>query len=70
MFLIVYAGALVLLVACWLVGDLEVRTKAIFTAIYLATWALVFIDEFLVTVAQGILAGVLWWATFGPTGRR
>ena len=20
--------------------------------------------------AQGILAAVLWWATFGPTGRR
>jgi hypothetical protein len=60
----------VLLVACWLVADLEVRTKLIFTAIYLATWALVFIDGLLVAVAQGALAGVLWWATFGPTGRR
>ncbi len=37
--------AFVLMGACWFVGDLEFRTKAILTGIYLATWVFLFINS-------------------------
>jgi hypothetical protein len=70
-FLLIINGlALALLVACWVVGDLEFRTKVILTVVYVLTWGLAFVEPLLLGVAQGTLAAVLWWATFGPRGRR
>jgi hypothetical protein len=68
--LLINALALALLVACWAVGDLEFRTKVILTVVYGLTWVLALVEPHLLGVAQGTLAGVLWWATFGPRGRR
>jgi hypothetical protein len=61
--------ALVLLVACWFVGDLEFRTKVILTLIYLASWVFAFIDGWALLGAQALVAFIVWWATFGPRGR-
>ena len=57
--------ALVLLILCWIMGDCELRTKLIVTGIYLLIWPLIFINDWLLVVAQGIFAGVVWWLTFG-----
>jgi hypothetical protein len=59
---------LVLLIACWWVGDVEFATKIFFTLLYLASFGLLFIPGygFLFTVAQCLLIAVLGWATFGP----
>jgi hypothetical protein len=69
MFLIVYITAVVVLVACWVVGDLEVRTKLILTGVYLATWAFGFLDPIVVVAAQFVFIVVLWAMTFGPSRR-
>lgn len=61
--------AFVLLIACWWVGDLEFRTKLILTGIYAASWSLIFVNGWLHIAAQALVALILWWATFGPTGR-
>ena len=37
--LLIVSVTLVLLTACWLVGDLEFRTKVIFTVVYLMAFA-------------------------------
>jgi len=67
--LIVIILAFVLLAACWWMGDLEFRTKIILTAIYAASWLLIFVNPWLHIAAQALTALVLWWMTFGPTGR-
>lgn len=61
--------AFVLLIACWWVGDLEFRTKLILTGIYAASWLLIFVNGWFHIGAQALIALILWWATFGPTGR-
>ena len=60
---------LILLVCCWLMGDAEFRTKVIFTIVFLLTLGWVILEPWTGMVAQGCLAGVLWWLTFGPRGR-
>jgi hypothetical protein len=73
LFLFVYAFAFVLLVACWLVGDMEGRTKVIYTLVYLATWALMFWTPYAVIATQAFFIIVLGLAAFGPEffgGRR
>jgi hypothetical protein len=67
--LIVHVVAFVLLGACWFVGDLELRTKVIMTLVYVGTWLLVFLSPWAVMGAQILFSFVLWWMTFGPTGR-
>jgi hypothetical protein len=63
----VYVFALGCLICCWIWGDLEERTKVIFTFLYLASWGLLFLENFafLFTVAQCLLVIVIGWATFG-----
>jgi hypothetical protein len=68
--LVIHVAALVLLVACWLVGDLEFRTKVVLTVVYLVTWAFVFVSAWVTVGAQAFLIVILWYATFGPAGRR
>jgi hypothetical protein len=60
--------AFVLLVLCWIMGDCELRTKLILTAVYFMMWPLIFISGWLLLLGQVIFAGVAWWITFG--GRR
>jgi len=58
---------LVLLAACWAMGDLRVLTKAIFTLLFLASFGLLFTSfPMACLVAQCILAAVIGCATFGP----
>jgi hypothetical protein len=56
-----------LLVCCWWVGDLRVRTKIILTVLYLGHFGLLFVPNmpYLYLVAKPILIAVLGGATFG-----
>jgi hypothetical protein len=64
--------ALVLVVATWLYGDQEGRTKLVITAVYLATWGLLFVDPLAVLFTQCIFCMVVGYWTFGRSflGRR
>jgi hypothetical protein len=66
MFIFVGVLGLVLLICCWIVGDLELRTKLILTLLYLGSWALVFVNVGLLIAAQALMCIVLGFATFGP----
>ena len=66
MFFFVGVLGLVLLICCWIVGDLEFRTKLILTVLYLGSWALIFVNVGLLISAQALLCIVLGFATFGP----
>jgi hypothetical protein len=71
MFLFVYFLALVLLGACWLVGDVEVRTKIILTLVYAASWALLLVGPYFLVAAHALYSIVVGMITFGPNmGRR
>jgi hypothetical protein len=65
-FLFIYVLALVLLICCWAVGDLEFRTKLILTLLYVGSWALILVSAPLVMSAQALLCIVLGLMTFGP----
>ena len=67
--LFIYVFAFVLLVACWIWGDLEFQTKAILTGIYVATWLLALVSPWFVVATQALLSLVMWAMTFMPTGR-
>jgi hypothetical protein len=58
---------LVLVGCMWIVGDMEFRTKAILTLLYLASFGLMFVPErsYLFLVSQCILAAVIGFKTFG-----
>ena len=56
---------LVLLTACWLVGDVETRTKVIFTVVYLATWVVYTFNGWAFIGLQTILSLVIYLKTFG-----
>ena len=64
--LFIVSATLVLLTACWLVGDLEFRTKVIFTAVYLATWVVYIFNGWACVGLQTILSLVIYLKTFGP----
>ena len=67
-YLFIHVLAFVLVVCCWLVGDLEIRTKLILTLLYLASWGLLLIPSvggYFVIAAQALLSIVLGWMTFG-----
>jgi hypothetical protein len=70
MFMFVGVLGLVLLICCWIVGDLEFRTKLILTLLYLGSWALIFVNVGLLIAAQALMCIVLGFATFGPDLRR
>ncbi|HEV3143141.1 MAG TPA: hypothetical protein VGZ47_04575 [Gemmataceae bacterium] len=65
MFLIVYVLAFVLLVCCWIWGDLEFRPKLIVTAVYLGSWLLLFISPYAVIAVQALFCVVVGYMTFG-----
>jgi len=65
MFLFIYILAVVLLVCCWLVGDIEFRTKLILTLLYLGSWGLILVSGALVVSAQALLCIILGFMTFG-----
>ena len=56
---------LALLVACWLVGDLEPRTKVILTAVYLASWAVYPFSGIGFVGVQAFVALAIFLKTFG-----
>jgi hypothetical protein len=58
---------LVTLIFCWCYGDVEFRTKCVFTLLYLASFGLLFVREapYLFMVAQCILAALIGGVTFG-----
>jgi hypothetical protein len=71
MFLFVYFLALVLLGACWLVAEAEVRTKVILTLVYAASWALLMLSPYFLVAAHALYSIVVGMITFGPNmGRR
>jgi hypothetical protein len=57
---------LLLLVLYWILTDIQVRTKVIWSVVYAASWALLFLSAGLHFVAQTILAAFFLYATFGP----
>jgi hypothetical protein len=66
MFVTVFA--LVLLGACWYMGEVSLLTRILFTLIYLASWGLLFLPEYAgaaFIVAQCVLIVVFGVATFG-----
>jgi hypothetical protein len=63
--LFVVSVTLVLLTACWLVGDLEFRTKVIFTVAYLLTWVVYAFNGWACVGMQTILSLVIFLKTFG-----
>ena len=67
--IVVQALAFVLLVVMWLFGDAEFRTKVILTGLYAASWLLIFVEGLLALLAQGILALIFWYVSFGPSRR-
>lgn len=64
--LVVVILAVVLLACCWIIGDLEFRTKLIVTVIYLATWGLGFVSPYLLMASQALFCAVVGMMTFGP----
>jgi hypothetical protein len=67
-FLVFIVGtiSLSLFITCWIVGDLEFRTKLILTLLYLGSWALIFVNFGLLISAQALMCIVLGFATYGP----
>ena len=66
MFVVIFS--LVVLVACWWVGDQTLLTKLVLTLLYLASFALLLVPDypFLFLVAQVVLILVIGGWTFGP----
>ena len=56
---------LVILVCCWLWGDVRWWTKLLFTLLTLGVWALIFWSPAAVIVAQCVLIVVIGVMTFG-----
>ena len=74
MLLFVEILALVLVVATWLYGDQEGRTKLVITVVYLATWGLIFVGGWAVRqlwlfwvapILGGVAGGALYGTLFG-----
>jgi hypothetical protein len=73
------AFPLVLLIVCWKDGDVRVRTKIVFTLLYLGHFGLLFIPNagFLYNVSKPVLIAVYgctafgldWLTSSGPPGR-
>jgi hypothetical protein len=57
--------AFVLLACTWALGDMEFRIKVLFTLLYAASWALLFVNGAALIVAQVILCIVMGYMTFG-----
>ncbi len=58
---------LILVVCCWWMGDLSIRTKFVLTALYVASFALIWTKDysFLFVPSQCVLAAIIGLATFG-----
>jgi hypothetical protein len=67
MFLFLTVLTLVLVICLWIVGDLEFRTKLVFTVLYVASFAFLLAREqaYLFHVSQCVLAAVIGIAVFG-----
>jgi hypothetical protein len=65
MFIVVFS--LVVVIFCWAYGELDFRTKVIFTLLYLASFALLLVKDapYLFIVGQCIIVAVVGTATFG-----
>jgi hypothetical protein len=65
--LFVVVLGLLVLVACWLLGDVSVIAKTVLTVLYVASFGLMFAGRFafLFLVAQCVLIGILGLAAFG-----
>ncbi len=59
----------VLLILCWFMGDCEVRTKLIFTAVFALIQILALVNYWALMGALLIHGSVIWWFTFGKRGR-
>jgi hypothetical protein len=64
--LFVIVLAFVVLVCCWWMGDMEGRSKLIITLLYLASWALAFINGWFLIGVQALFALIVGTMTFGP----
>lgn len=56
------------LVSCWIWADVMIRTKCIFTVLYLATWGLAYIpfhSLYLFPLSQAAFAIIVGGVTFG-----
>jgi len=60
--------AFVMLVLCWVRGEMSVGAKLIFTGIYLLTWLVVFLEPLIVVVLQGVFALGMYFLLFGSQG--
>lgn len=73
MFLFVYVLAFLVLVAAWLMGDMQIITKVVFTLLYFASWIITIWSPEAVVAVQAVLTIILGIMTFGADafgGRR
>jgi hypothetical protein len=67
--IILPVASLVLLVVCWVFGDIEIQSKLIFTALVGLCWCLWLMPDLwgLSVIGFFILDPLLWFVTFGPS---
>ncbi|HZY85693.1 MAG TPA: hypothetical protein VFE78_12740 [Gemmataceae bacterium] len=62
---LIVTATLALLVACWLIGDLEPRTKVILTVVYLASWVVAIFNVWAFIGVQAMVSLAIFLKTFG-----
>jgi hypothetical protein len=65
--LFVEVVALLLLVACWLQGDIPLRSKIIWTVVYVLTWVPLLFSAMLHVATQALFGATLCFSMFGPS---
>jgi hypothetical protein len=59
--------SLILLILCWIQGDIPTRTKIIWTAVYVATWVPALFSALLHVGMQALFGAALCWSMVGPS---
>ena len=59
--------ALLLVVACWLHGDITNRSKIVWTVVYVVTWLPLFFSAMLHVALQALFGATLCFSMFGPS---
>jgi hypothetical protein len=60
-------AALILLILCWIQGDIPTRSKIIWTAVYVVTWVPLLFNALLHVSLQAAFGAALCWWMFGPS---
>jgi hypothetical protein len=58
---------MLLMVACWLQGDIPNRSKVIWTVVYVVTWLPLIFSAMLHVAVQAAFGATLCFSMFGPS---